>query len=201
MNTLNIKKIGRKTYLATLTSIAALVFSAASWAGDASALLDDFSNTTRTSIGADRIIMADTTAGGGSSIDQKLTDGVLASVGEIVPARGQPGWVSMVLLTSPNGEAVDLSQYEGIRMRVRVGKGMLSVSANSSEVVNYDYHASIVPHTGDGIEEVFIPFKDMKRAWSEQTSLNSATIVSVSLVAVGMQKGSFDYDVDEVGFY
>jgi hypothetical protein len=94
-----------------------------------------------------------------------------------------------------------LSQYEGIRLRVRVQKGHLSISANSTEVDNFDYHAMTVPRTPDGFEEVRIPFRDMKRAWSEQTPLNRATIVSVSLVAVDFQKAGFAYDVEEVGFY
>jgi hypothetical protein len=49
--------------------------------------------------------------------------------------------------------------------------------------------------------EVRLPFKDMKRAWSEQIPLNLKTITSVNLVAFGMAKDAFAYEVDEIGFY
>jgi hypothetical protein len=72
---------------------------------------------------------------------------VLNAKAKIVPPRGQPGWASEVLLLDPQGLPVDASQYEGIRLRVRIHKGALSVSANSTEVTNYDYHAAVAhPH-------------------------------------------------------
>lgn len=170
-------------------------------AANASALLDDFSDPVRTSRGFDRITVDDASVGGGSRLAQSFKDGVLSAEAEIAPARGQPGWVSLVLLLNADGKPADLSDYQGIRLRVRVREGMLSVSANSTDVTNYDYHAALVPPKGDTIREVRIAFDDMKRAWSEQTQLDPATIASVSLVAVGFQKGAVAFDVDEVGFY
>jgi hypothetical protein len=78
---------------------------------------------------------------------------------------------------------------------------MLSLTANSTEIKNFDFHASLIPRKGDEFHEVRVPFGDMKRAWSEQTPLNPATIASISLVAVDLQKGAFAYDIDEIGFY
>jgi hypothetical protein len=41
----------------------------------------------------------------------------------------------------------------------------------------------------------------MKRAWSEQTPLNTKTISGLSIVAFALQKADFDFEIDEVSFY
>jgi hypothetical protein len=107
-----------------------------------------------------------------------------------------------VSLLSANGAAKDLSAYQGVRMRVKVTKGILCVQVGSSEIQNYDFHTS-APITGKRGEfsEVRIPFKDLKRAWSEQIALNLKSITSINLVSFGMAKDAFAYEVDEIGFY
>ena len=79
---------------------------------------------------------------------------------------------------------------------------MLSVSANSNEIDNYDYHALPVMIKADGkFHTVKLPFKDMKRAWSAQTPLDPKTLNSLSIVAFSLQQAKFDYQIDEIGFY
>lgn len=181
---------------------ASLLFSSAHLgASESPALLDDFSDPVQTSTGTNRMVVDDTSVGGKSRLEQTFANGVLSAAGEITPGRGQPGWVNLILLFSPGGEAADLSRFEGIRIKVRVRQGMLSVAANSTEITNFDYHSTVIPRKGDELQEVRIPFRDLKRNWSEQIPLNPATIGSISLVAVGFQPGPFAYDVDEVGFY
>lgn len=170
-------------------------------AGDIPALLDDFSDPVHSSRGINRIVVTDSTVGGASQLRQSVAKGVFTAEGEIAPPRGQPGWVSVVLLLTPNGAPADLSKYQGIRLRVRTRQGLLSVTANSTEIKNYDYHSAMVPQKPDEYQELRIAFRDMKRAWSEQTPLNPATIASVNLVAFDLQKGVFAFDVDEIGFY
>ena len=165
-------------------------------------LVDDFSDAQNNSLGIPRQFVNDTMAGGGTTTVQSVSEGVLSVKGEIVPARGQPGWASSLLLLDPQGLPRDAGAYEGVRLLVRVDKGNLSVSANSTDVTNFDYHAAAVTVASDGeFHEVKIPFASMKRAWSEQTPLNTRTISSLSIVAFDVQKGSFDFAVDEVGFY
>ena len=79
---------------------------------------------------------------------------------------------------------------------------MLSVQVCSSEIQNYDYHTSdpVLRQEG-GFQEVRIPFRALKRRFSEQTPLNLKTIVAVNLVAAGMAKGDFAYEVDEIRLY
>ena len=189
----------RRRPLLALVTFAFLPFLAR--AADGPARLDDFSDPVHSSLGINRIVVTDTVAGGASTVRQSVANGVFTAEGEIAPPRGQPGWVSVVLLLSPTGAPADLTKYAGIKVRVRVRQGYLSVTANSSEIKNFDYHAAMLPKKPGEFQEVRIAFRDMKRAWSEQTPLNLATITSINLVAVDFQKGVFAYDVDEIGFY
>ena len=177
-------------------------FSAVSQASNLSPLIDDFSDPTINSLGIPRQFMNDTVAGGGTTSQQQVSNGVLHVSGEITPPRGQPGWASTVLPLDMKGLPKDASQYQGIRLVIRINTGNLSISANSAEVTNFDYHASPVAVVSDGkFHEVKIPFNSMKRAWSEQTQLDPKTINGLSIVAFGLQKGAFSFELDEVGFY
>ena len=171
-------------------------------AGALGPTIDDFSNPDNNSLGFERQFVNDTVAGGQTKMEHGFEDGVFSAKGEISPPRGQPGWASTVLLLETQGLPQDASAYEGIRLLVRVNKGNLSITANSSEITNFDFHAAPVTRQSDGeFHEVMIPFTQMKRAWSEQTKLNTKTLTSLSIVAFDIQQGSFDFEVDEVSFY
>lgn len=168
----------------------------------ASSTLDDFSDSKNNSHGIERVFADDSSVGGATQTSYSVSNGSLHAQGDITPPRGQPGWASIIFLLQKEGQPQDLSQYEGIRLKIRVNKGNLSVSANSTEITNFDYHASMIGHQRDGeFHEVKVPFSSMKRAWSAQTTLNTETINSISIAAFEMQKGAFDYELDEVGFY
>ncbi len=188
--------------LAAALAIAGLLSAPPLLAGGVGPQVDDFSHPEVNSLGIPRLFVTDTTAGGQTSLNHAIEDGVLTATGAITPPRGQPGWASTALLLDPQGQAMDASAYEGIRLRVRITQGNLSVTANSTEVKNFDFHGAPVTRSADGgFHEVRIPFASMKRAWSEQTPLDPATLASISLVAYDMQAGAFDYAIDEVGFY
>ena len=166
-----------------------------------SGILDDFSNNVQTSIGTNRMMIDDASIGGKSKFQTRFEDGVLEMSGDIKPARGQPGFVSMVLLLNPDGTPADLSEYEGIQLKIQVIKGSVSVLAASSEIFNYDYHGTPIARKGEGILTIRVPFDSLKRLWSEQTPLNLKTIVSVNLVASSLQPQAFKYEISEVSFY
>ena len=183
-------------------ALVALLAAPCSFGETMSPIVDDFSDPENNSLGIPRQYMNDTVSGGGTSTEQSVSDGVLSVTGEIVPPRGQPGWSSAILILDPQGMPQDASAFEGIRLLVKVNKGNISVSTNSTDVQNFDYHAAPVLAKSDGkFHEVKIPFASMKRAWSEQTPLNTKAISGLSIVAFGMQKGSYDFQLDEVGFY
>lgn len=165
-------------------------------------LLDDYSDARRNRNGAERLLIDDQSAGGESRATVKCAGGVLSVNGDLVPGRGVPAFISAVSLLSDEGKPKDMTHYEGVRLRVKVLKGTLCVQVATSTVTNFDYHAS-APIAGQGgdFQEVRIPFKDMKRAWSEQTALNLETVTSVNLVSFGLSRDAFAYEVDEIGFY
>lgn len=165
-------------------------------------LLDDYSNPTTNKNGVERLLIDDKAAGSKSQATQKCENGVLIVKGDLVPGRGVPAFISEVSPLAADGKARDMSGYEGVRLRVRVTKGTLVVQVGSSDIQNFDFHASapIAGKRGE-FQEVRIPFKAMKRAWSEQTALNLKSITSINLVSFGVAKDSFEYAVDEIGFY
>jgi len=155
-----------------------------------------------TNSGIQRVSINDTTAGGKTTTELSVSSGVIKVKGKITPPRGQPGWSSLVLPLDPMGKSQDASQFTGIQLLVKVNKGNVSISANSAEVKNFDYHAAQVVVINDGkFHQVKVPFESMKRAWSEQTTLNTRALDSLSIVAFGLQRSDFDFEVDEVSFY
>ena len=190
-----------KSLLAVATIVSTSLVTHTAVAGESGLLLDDFSAPETTSINTPRIVVDDSSVGGKSQLEMSVKAGVLSADGKIAPARGQPGWVSLALPATADGSGRDLSQFEGIRIRIRIRKGMVSVSANSTMVDNFDYHSAVIPRPSGDYNVVEIPFSSMKRAWSPQTSLDAATIASVSIVAFGVQPSEVAYDIDEIGFY
>lgn len=165
-------------------------------------IVDDFSDSQHTSMGFPRYFVNDTIAGGSTKTEQQVAKGMISTKGEIIPPRGQPGWASIALPLEAQGTPKDTSTFEGVRLLIKVNSGNLSVSANSTEITNFDYHVAPVVVAADGkFHEVKIPFASMKRSWSEQVPLNTKTLNSISITAYDMAKGSFDFAVDEVSFY
>ncbi|MGB0495687.1 MAG: CIA30 family protein [Kangiellaceae bacterium] len=186
----------------TFFLIGMLTFSNSNIAENLKSIVDDFSDPLNNSIGIPRQFLNDSVAGGKTTTEQTISNGVIYLKGEITPPRGQPGWASTILLLEPKGLPQDASAFEGISLFIKVNSGNVSLSANSSEVTNFDYHAALVSVASDGkFHEVKIPFASMKRGWSEQTQLNTKTISSLSIVAYGLQKTSFDFEVDKISFY
>lgn len=191
-----------KLKLATTLLVTTSALMATSMAFGNGSLLDSFNDPNLNDYGASRLFIDDTAAGGKTSVTHQIENGVLVSSGTITPPRGQPGWASMAILLKADGSAVDLSEYKGVLLKIKVAKGNVNVSANSTEVQNYDYHAAPVARTrGDAFQEVRIDFSDMRQAWSAPTKLNLSTIASISIVAADLQPGEFSYELDEVSFY
>ncbi|MCJ8320472.1 MAG: CIA30 family protein [Colwellia sp.] len=179
-----------------------LTLSSNAFSATLSSVIDDFNNAENNNLGIARVLITDTTAGGKTTTELDVANGVMQIKGEIVPPRGQPGWSSLVLPLGAMNEPQDASKFDGIRLLVKVNSGNISISANSSEITNYDYHTAQVVVTSDGkFHEVKIPFESMKRIWSEQTKLNTQMLNSLSIVAFSPQKSTFEFAVDEVSFY
>lgn len=170
-------------------------------AADTPALLDDCSAAEASSSGAPRVLVDDVGLGSKSHATQVAAKGIVTVNGTLEPGRGVPAFVSLVFLLAPDGSPRDLSAYTGVRVRLKPGVVMLSLQAASPDVVNFDYHSSPIAAKAGDFQEVRLPFSAMRRAWSEQTPLKLETITSINIVAFGMAKGDFSYEVDEIGFY
>lgn len=165
-------------------------------------LLDDYAHPVRNGNGVDRLLIDDRVVGSRSRATQTCTNGVLRVTGDLVPGRGVPAFISQVSLLSADGKPRDLGGYRGVRLRVKVIRGLLCVQVASTAITNFDYHTG-TPIAGKGgqWQEVRVPFQDMRRAWSEQVRLDPRTITSVNLVSFGMAPDAFAYEVDDLGFY
>ena len=168
----------------------------------ASLVIDDFSDPQRNKNGLERLFVNDASVGGTSKALPQCTNGVLIVKGELVPARGMPAFVSQVSLLAAGGAPKDLSEYQGVRVRLRGVQGIIAVQVATTDVKNFDYHTSspLVAKPG-GFQDLRIPFKDLKRAWSEPTALNLKSVTSINLVSFGTARGSFAYEIDELGLY
>lgn len=202
MNLITSSSPGRGLLLATFLIAPFLVGPIAVRAAAPSDLVDDFSNAERTASGAARLTVDDKAMGSQSHAKQQCENGILMVQGELVPGRGLPAFISVPLLLSPEAKPQDLGAYTGVRLRVKITKGIITVQVSSAEIQNFDYHTSapVVGKRGE-FAEVRLPFKDLKRAWSEQIPLNLKTVTSINLVAFGMGREPFAYEVDEIGFY
>ncbi len=171
-------------------------------AAELNAEIDNFDDASLNAIGIARQFIDDTMVGGKTQTSHTITNGVMQVSGKIVPPRGQPGWASAIQPLDAIGAAQDASRFEGVRLRVRINQGNLNLSVNSTEITNFDFHTAPVVVTNDGeFHEVKVPFASMKRNWSEQIPLDTATINSLSIVAYSLQAAPFDYEIAEVGFY
>lgn len=168
----------------------------------AKSTIDSFDDELNNDLGMPRQFLTDTMTGGSTQAKHDISNGVIHSQGEIIPPRGQLGWASTVLLLTPDGTPINAEKYTGIKINIKINQGMVSLSANSTEVTNFDYHAALISAPTDGqYHQIDIPFDTMQRAWSEQTTLDPNTINSLSIVAFSMQKAPFDIQVDDVAFY
>lgn len=168
---------------------------------DAPALVDDFSNPAQTARGAGRLLFTDKDAGSQSSATQRCENGMLFVQGELKPGRGAPAFISIPLLLNPDAKPADVGAYTGVRLRVKLTSGILTMQVSSADIDNFDYHSAPVAAKRGEFSEVRVPFADMKRAWSAQTALSTKLVTSVNFVAFGMAPGAFAFEVDEIGFY
>jgi hypothetical protein len=165
-------------------------------------LVDNFEHPDKNNIELTRLYFDDRSGGGNTNTKSVIENGLLRIKGDLIPARGQPAWTSVVLPLIEMNNQADASQFEGVRIRLRVIQGNLNVSANSIKISNFDYHSAPIPVYADGdFHVVNVPFKSMKRGWSAQTKLDRRTLASLSIVAFSMKKAPFEFDIDSVSFY
>jgi hypothetical protein len=98
----------------------------------APALVDDFARSAQTACGAGRLLFDDAGAGSKSHATQRVENGVLVVAGELVPGRGAPAFISIPHLLTPDAKPQDASAYTGVRLRVKIVQGTLTVQVASA---------------------------------------------------------------------
>ena len=53
-----------------------------------------------------------------------------------------PAFVSIPLVVAPDGSPTDMSEYTGVKLRVKVKSGALAVQVGTAVITNFDYHTS-----------------------------------------------------------
>lgn len=199
---LKINKMKTHTIKSIATILAAsLLSNFATAESNTSLVIDDFSNANLSSLKTEWTVVEDSMMGGRSNSEKSVTGGKLTVRGEINPPRGMPGWVSLALPIATNWSPQDLSQHEGVRIKLMLTKGIISFQAITPDVKNYDYHATVIDTVSDSFQVIDIPFSEMKQSFSGPTKLNTEAIVNLSIVAIGMEKGEFAYAVDKLSYY
>lgn len=165
-------------------------------------IVDDFCDAAYNQFGLARQFVNDTMVGGKTHTEYAVKNCELHAKGKIVPPRGQPGWASTVLPLAAVGGNYDLSAFQGVKLTLKRLTGNLSLSANSTRITNFDFHASpVMVPVSEQFQEVKLPFAAMRRAWSKQEALDTSTINSLSIVAYGLQAEDFEFIIKEVSFY
>lgn len=195
--------------LATIPGCAAtfmalvLISSATPSAAESSGLpIDDFAQADVQPTGVPRMIIDDKQAGGQSQAATTFADGVMTVSGKLVPGRGSPGFVSIPLILAADGSPTDLSEYTGVRLRIKLERGSLVIQTSTTDVTNFDYHSSPpLTRDPDAFQEIKVPFAAMKQLWSAPTELNLKNVTSINLVSAGMAPDTISYQIDEISFY
>jgi hypothetical protein len=164
--------------------------------------IDDFAQAEVQPTGMPRMIIDDSQAGGQSKAATSFADGVMTVSGTLVPGRGSPGFVSIPLILSADGSPTDLSEYTGVRLRIKLERGSLVVQTSTTDVTNFDYHSSVpLTRNPDEYQEIKVPFASMRQVWSAPTELNLKHVTSINLVSAGMAPDAISYKIDEISFY
>ncbi len=190
--------LGPATFALVMTGI--MFLTPVSAAGDS--IIDSFDAAELQPVGLPRMVITDAETGGKSTAATEFADGVMQVTGDLVPGRGTPAFVSIPLILAADGSETNLSNYTGVRLRVKLNRGSLTLQVSTSAVTNFDYHTSApVTRKPDTWQEVEIPFDSMKQVWSTPTPLDLTKVTSINLVSAGMMPDAFAYEIDEIGLY
>ncbi len=167
----------------------------------AQALLDDFSKTDLTSaFGAKWEQTLDNYLGGKSTLEHEYRDGTLRVWGKLQPASGAPGVVGLSLDLDKTGTLFDVSQFSGLRLRIKNVAGPLFLKIITSGVSNYDYHQVMVAASTE-FQTLELPFAQFRQLWSAPVAWTGKDVRGIALWVSGFQPAEFEFVVDKIEFY
>lgn len=150
---------------------------------------------------ADWRVINDTVMGGRSESSVDVEDGVLVFSGELSVAN-QGGFCS----TRSGTFSRDLSDLEGLVVRIRTGDRSFSLTARDAvgtDTVGYHHP---LPVTGDEWETVHALFADFEatyhgRVLEDASALNTERVRSVGFIIAGGQEGAFRLEVASIAAF
>jgi imidazolonepropionase-like amidohydrolase len=165
------------------------------------ALLDDFSKTDLTgAFGIKWEQTLDNYLGGKSTIQHEYHDGTLRVWGKLQPASGAPGLVGLSLDLDKQGTLFDVSQFNGMRLRIKNVAGPLFMKITTAGVNNYDYHQVMIAPSPE-FQTLELPFAQFRQLWSAPVAWTGKDVRGVALWVSGFQPADFEFVVDKVEFY
>jgi imidazolonepropionase-like amidohydrolase len=164
-------------------------------------LIDDFSGRDLTStIGQQWSIDNDSVFGGSSTIRTEERNGSLHVWGKLQPKSGMPG-LAGISLQFDNGESpLDLTAFDGVRLKITSTKGPLSLKLLTTGVKNYDYHAAFIPNRPKP-QTLELPFTEFRQIWSAPVAWTGRDVRGIALWVSSISSGDYDFTVDSIEFY
>jgi hypothetical protein len=162
--------------------------------------IDDFEDgDRRAASGLSWISIADDLTGGASTADLAVAPAAggagrtLRVTGQVAAADGYAGaWVGL----DGRGRAVDVSDFAGLRLRVR-GSGPVRVGLRGGSQSGVNYWA---PVEGDG-RQVDIAFESLKAMRPEAPPFDPRSVRWLGLAPVSGRAGPFEFEVEEIALY
>ncbi len=163
--------------------------------------IDDFSQDDLVStLGNSWTAMTDNVMGGKSKMEYTTEAGVLKVKGEITPLSGRPGFASFTLQLNDAGKPMDISHFDGLKIRANVTAGGVGIQLMTPTITNYDYHGKLLTTT-DGMQDLKIPFSDFRQMWSAQVPWTGKDVFAIALMVSNFQSLPFAYEIDSIEFY
>ena len=163
--------------------------------------LDDFSAAGLAStIGEEWSLDIDTAWGGASTLRTEKQGGMLRVLGTMKAGKGMPGLAGISLQLDSLGTFYDVRGYEGIRLRIKVVKGTLTLKLLTAGVKNYDFHAVAIAKK-PGMQTLELPFATFRQLWSAQIPWSGMDMRGVALWVSGFGAEEYDFTIDSIELY
>jgi hypothetical protein len=164
-------------------------------------LVDDFARNDLASPSGSRWKTdTDSLFGGTSTVTTEWRDGVLHVRGSLRPKKGMPSLAGISIALDSSGTAYDVSRFTGIRVRFASVTGPLMMKIITSGVTNYDYHAAVVPNTGES-RQIDLPFSDFRQLWSTPVAWTGKDVQGIALWWSAFSPAEVSFAIDSIEFY
>jgi hypothetical protein len=165
------------------------------------AVLDDFSKADLASaLGNTWDRNVDANFGGKSTLQHEYRDGTLRVWGRLQPSPGAPGLAGFSLDLDKNGALFDVTQFAGVRLRIKNIAGPLFLKIVTSGVANFDFHQVMIQSSPE-FQELELPFSQFRQLWSAPMAWTGKDVRGVALWVSGFQPADFEFVVDQIEFY